>query len=161
MFERLARESREAIECAVQVARRLGADQVEPEHLLLALAGGHVDPAARALDELGLDAATIEHAIEQDLVAALGVVGVPASVVESTPVYPGVPRPGFSLAVKEALQAALRAVASRGDRGLGTEHLLLGLLDPPSFGLRRLLVALDVEVARIRAQVQVEVAAGR
>ena|SRR5436305_4664709 len=161
MFERFARESRDVVVRAVVTARRLGAEQVEPEHLLLALAAGHSDPAARALAELGLDPATIEHAIEQDLVAALDVVGVPASVVESTPVYPSAPRPGLSLAVKEALERAVRAAAARGERRMGTEHLLLGLLDPPPFGLRRLLVALDVEVARIRALVEVELAAGR
>jgi ATP-dependent Clp protease ATP-binding subunit ClpA len=161
MFERFARESRDAVLRAIVTARRLGAEQVEPEHLLLALAAGQTDPAARALAELGLDPATIERAIEQDLVAALDVVGVPASVVESTPVYPGAPRPGLSLAAKEALEAAVRAAAARGDRRLGTEHLLLGLLDPPAFALRRLLVTLDVEVARIRALLQVEMAAGR
>jgi ATP-dependent Clp protease ATP-binding subunit ClpA len=161
MLERFAREGREAVVRAIGTARRLGASQIEPEHLLLALASGHADPAARALAELGLDAATIEHAIEQDLVAALDVVGVPASVVESTPIYPGAGKPDLSLAAKEALEGAGRAAAARGDRRLGTEHLLLGLLDPPAFGLRRLLVALDVEVARIRSLVQVEMAAGR
>lgn len=161
MFERFARESREAVVRAIDAARRLGADQVEPEHLLIALADGHADPAARALAELGLDSHTIAGAIEEDLVAALDAVGVPASVVASTPVYPGSPKPGFSLAAKDALEAALRAAAGRGDRRIGTEHLLLGLLDPPPFGLKRLLVALDVDAARIAALVQVEMAAGR
>lgn len=161
MFERFSRESQAAVLRAIEAARRLGADHVEPEHLLVAVAEGHADPAARALAELGLDAETIERAIEQALVAALDIVGVPASVVESTPVYPGSPRPGFSLAAKGTLEAALRAASARGDRRIGTEHLLLGLLDPPPFGLRRVLAALDVEAARIAALVQVEMAAGR
>ncbi len=161
MFERFARESRLAVVRAVDAARRLGAEQVEPEHLLLALAAGHAEPAARALAESGVDPASIEHAIEQDLVAALGVVGVPASVVQATPVYPGAPNPRFSAPVKEALERALRAAVKRGDRRMGTEHLLLGLLDPPAVGMRRLLATLDVEPERLAALVQVEMAAGR
>jgi hypothetical protein len=77
-------DSRRVMERARDAARRLGAEQIEPEHLLLALAEGHADPAARALAEAGLDGGAIEAAIEQDLVAALEVVGVPASVVAST-----------------------------------------------------------------------------
>src|ERR671921_156385 len=57
-------------------ASRLGAEQVEPEHLLLALAGGCEDPAALALAEFGVDAGAIVQAIEDDLVAMLEVVGV-------------------------------------------------------------------------------------
>lgn len=161
MFERFARESRQAVVRAVADARRLGADQVEPEHLLLALAEGDTDAAARALSEAGLDADRIERAIEQDLVAALAVVGVPAAVVEATPVYPGAPKPSLSVPVKEALERALRAAVRRGERHMGTEHLLLGLLEPPPVSVRRVLAALDVEPARLAALVQVEVAAGR
>jgi ATP-dependent Clp protease ATP-binding subunit ClpA len=161
MFERFARESRHVIVRAVADARRLGSDQVEPEHLLLALAEGATDPAARALAEVGLDAERIERAIEQDLVTSLALVGVPAAVVEATPVYPGAPKPSLSIPVKAALERALRAAVRRGERCMGTEHLLLGLLDPPPVSVRRVLAKLDVEPARLAALVQVEVAAGR
>ena len=164
MFERFARDSRQAVVRAVEEARRLGAERVEPEHLLLALATGDAGPAdhaARALAEAGLDAARIERAIEQDLVAALDVVGVPATVVESTPVLPGAPNPAFSVPVKEALERALRAAVGRGDRRMGTEHLLLGLLDPPAVAVARVLAVLDVEPERLAALVQVEMATGR
>lgn len=161
MFERFATESRHAVVRALDTARRLGAEQVEPEHLLLALTEGHSDPAARALAEAGLDARQIEHAIEADLVAALDVVGVPASVVASTPVYPAADAPGVGIAVKEALERALRAAVRRSDRRIGTEHLLLGLVEPPAISLRRLLARLDVEPERLAALVQIETAAGR
>ena len=161
MHRRLALEGRHAVARAQDAARRLGAAEVEPEHLLVALAEGETDPAARALAEAGLSPDRIEHAIEQALVAALAVVGVPASVVESTPIYPVAGRPGWSDPVKLALQRAHRAADARGDRHLGTEHLLLGLLKPPAVGVRRVLAVLDVEPARLAALVQVEVAAGR
>ena len=117
-------------------------------------------PAGRS-PRPGLDAARIERAIEQDLVAALDVVGVPATVVESTPVLPGAPNPSFSVPVKEALERALRAAVGRGDRRMGTEHLLLGLLDPPAVAVARVLAVLDVEPERLAALVQVEMATGR
>ncbi len=127
MFERFNSESKAAVLRALETARRLGAEQMEPEHMLLALAEGRADPAARALAEAGLDAQQIERAIEEDLVAALDVVGVPASVVASTPVYPSAKHPGIGIAAREALERSVQAAARRGERKLGAEHLLLGL----------------------------------
>jgi ATP-dependent Clp protease ATP-binding subunit ClpA len=161
MFERFDSESKGAVLRALETARRLGAEQVEPEHMLLALAEGRADPAARALAEAGLDAQQIECAIEEDLVAALDVVGVPASVVASTPVYPSAKHPGIGLAAKAALERSVQAAARRGERKLGAEHLLLGLVDPPAVSLRRVLARLDVEPDRLAALVRVEAAAGR
>ena len=161
MFERFSSEAKGAVLRALETARRLGAEQVEPEHMLLGLAEGRTDPAARALAEAGLDSPQIERAIEEDLVAALDVVGVPASVVASTPVYPGAKHPGIGVAAREALERAVQAAARRGERRLGTEHLLLGLLDAAAPSLRRVLARLDVEPERLAALVQVETAAGR
>ena len=161
MFERFTRAGRQAVVRALDVARRLGAEQVEPEHLLLALTEGGTDAAARALCEAGLDARQIELAIEEDLIAALDVVGVPASVVASTPVHPRADPPGVGAAVKAALERALGAAVRRGDRRLGPEHLLLGLVDPQAVSLRRVLVRLDIEPEWLASLVQVEAAAGR
>ena len=104
MFERFVRESRHAVSCAQDEARALGAERVEPEHLLLALAGGCGDPAACAIGEAGLSREAIAGAIEQDLVATLEVVGVPASVVASVPARPGADRPRLNLAARDALE---------------------------------------------------------
>ena len=144
---------------ALDVARRLGAERVEPEHLLLALAEGCADPAARALRELGVDGAAVEQAIEQDLVAALEIVGVPPSVVDAAPVRPRRDRPGYSSRARRALELAVREAVRRGDRRIGTEHVLLALLraDGPTLG--RLLARLDVDPQRLAALVQVEAAA--
>jgi ATP-dependent Clp protease ATP-binding subunit ClpA len=161
MFERLTGESREAVLRGLDVARRLGAEQVEPEHLLLALAEGHADAAARALAEAGLDGGVIEQAIEQDLVASLELVGVPASVVAAAPVHPRADRPGFGVPAKHVLERALKQAVRRGDRRVGADHVLLGLVAPPPASIARLLARLDVEPGRLAALVQVEMAAGR
>src|SRR4051812_34765358 len=75
VFERFTRDSRRVVVVAQDAASRLGAEQVEPEHLLLALARGCEDPAALALAEVGVNAGAIAQAIEDDLVAMLEVVG--------------------------------------------------------------------------------------
>ncbi|HEV7805314.1 MAG TPA: Clp protease N-terminal domain-containing protein [Solirubrobacteraceae bacterium] len=161
MFERFTREAKATVLRALDVAQRAGAEQVEPEHMLLALAGGHADAASRAIAEAGIDVGAIERAIEQDLVAALEVVGVPASVVASTPALPRADRPGFAVATKEALEQAMKEAVRRGDRRLGREHVLLGLLSPPAVSLARVLRALDVAPPRLAELVQVEMAARR
>lgn len=160
MFERFTREARRAVVRAQEAAGRLGAEQVEPEHLLLALAAG-ATPASRALAEAGLDARAIEAAIEADLVAMLEIVGVPASVVDSAPARPRRDRPPLSLHAKGVLERALREAIGRGERRLGAEHVLLGALRPPGPALARILARRDVEPERLAALVCVEVAAGR
>jgi len=159
VFERFVRESRRAVTCAQDEARALGAERVEPEHLLLALAGGCGDPAACAIGEAGLSREAIAGAIEQDLVATLEVVGVPASVVASVPARPGADRPRLNLAARDALERSLREALRRGDRRIGTEHLLLGVLRPPAATVARVLARLGVEPEGLAALVQLEVAA--
>jgi len=143
VFERFTRDARRAVVRAQEAAGRMGAEQVEPEHLLLALAEG-CNPASRAIAEAGLDPATIAAAIEADLVAMLEVVGVPPSVVESAPARPRADVPPLSLHAKSVL-----------------EHALLGALRPPGPTLARVLARHDVAPERLAALVQVEVAAGR
>jgi ATP-dependent Clp protease ATP-binding subunit ClpA len=154
-------KAQEAVVAAQQHAEKANHPQIEPEHLLLALAAGHADPAARALSEAGLDRAAIEQAIEQDLVAALAVVGVPASVVAATPPKPRRDRPAMSQPARDALEQSMQEAARRGERHIGSGHLLLGLLHPPAVGLGRVLAALGTDPARLADLVQVEMAAGR
>ena len=160
MFERLTRAGRETAEIAGHVASRLGAEQVEPEHLLRALACGGPHAAAAALAEAGLDDEKIATAIEQDLVAMLEIVGVPPSVVASTPAHPRLDRVRFGPAAKQVLERALREAAHRRSRRLGPEHLLLGLLRPrPPATVGRVLARLDVYPERLAALVQFVAAA--
>ena len=163
MFERFGGEARRAVERAQERARLLGAERVEPEHLLLVLTcGGSGDAASRALAEAGIDdGAAVADAIEQDLVARLEVVGVPASVVASVPTHPRGDRPPISLAARNALERSLREAVRTGSRRIGTEHLLLGVLRPPTAIVARILSRLDVDTERLVALVHVEIASAR
>ncbi len=160
MFERFTRDARQVVVTSLAAAQRLGAETVEPEHLLIGLTRGDT-PAACAISEAGLDCDAISAAIEADLVAVLELVGVPASVVDATPAAPRADRPGFGVHGKAALEQALREAVRRGERRLGTEHVLLGVLHAPSPTLARLLARLGIEPERLVALVEVEVAAAR
>jgi ATP-dependent Clp protease ATP-binding subunit ClpA len=159
MFERFTREAKNVVLAALAAAQQLGAEQVEPEHLLLGLAEGDT-PASRAIAEAGLDAEAISAAIEADLVAMLEVVGVPAAVVVATPGAPRADHPGFGVHGRRALEQALRELR-RSERRIGAEHVLLGVLHAPSPTLTRVLARTSVEPARLAALVEVEAAAAR
>jgi ATP-dependent Clp protease ATP-binding subunit ClpA len=163
VFEHFAHDARRAVVRAQEHARVRGAESVQPEHLLVALTCGAAgDAAARALAEAGIaDDAVVVEAIEQDLVARLEVVGVPAAVVESVPALPRGDRPPFGLPARNALERSLREAVRAGSRRIGPEHLLLGIVRPPSASVRRILARLDVDPERLAALVQVEVAARR
>ena len=160
MFERFGKDAQRVVLASLAAAKRVGAENVEPEHLLLGLAEGST-PASRAICEAGLNAETIAAAIEADLVAMLEVVGVPASVVDAMPPAPRADQPGFGVHGRRGLEQAVREAARRNDRRIGAEHVLLGVLHAPSPTLTRVLARLDVEPARLAALVDVEVAAAR
>ena len=110
-------------------ARMLGRSEVEPEHLLLALARrGNV---ARLLAEQGISAGNVHSAI-------LGVEGLGDELVLG--------RVPWSSSTRVALERAIAAAAERGVRGPSSEHVLLGLGTTPSAAslLRRIGIA-DVE----------------
>ena len=162
MFERFARDARAAV---VARARRRAAHAApstsSPSTCCSRSPAGTRRGVAGDRRTPGLDARAIEDAIEQDLVAALEAVGVPAHVVASTPIHPRADKPGFSVGAKQALEQAMRAGRRRGDRRMGSEHVLLGLLDPPAVGVARVLRVLDVPPHRLADLVQVEMAARR
>jgi ATP-dependent Clp protease ATP-binding subunit ClpA len=81
--------------------------------------------------------------------------------VASTPCYPRQDRPGFSAQAKRALEQALHEAVRRGDRRLGTEHVLLGVLRNPAATVARVLARLDIDPERLAALVQVEAAAAQ
>ena len=143
MFERFTREARAVVVRAQEEAVALAADRVRNEHLLLGLAGTP-GRAALVLAPLGLDHPGLRAALEQtggldaDALAAIGIdlAEVRRRVEESF--GPGAlgGRPGkgfrpFSRGAKKALQLSLRDAIAHGDREIGSEHILLGVLRDP------------------------------
>ncbi|TQL70148.1 ClpA/ClpB-like protein [Nocardioides albertanoniae] len=148
MFERFTRPARDAVTTAQTYATELGHERIGDDHLLLAIQAGD-SLGARALAGSGVDATELREEIERahghlgsddaDALAALGIdLDAVRSKVESAfgegALDNGRPRRRlgghlpFTKDAKKVLELGLREAIRLGDRSIGTEHILLGIL---------------------------------
>jgi ATP-dependent Clp protease ATP-binding subunit ClpA len=147
MFERFADSARQVVVLAQDEVRTADADHIGTEHLLLALAGEPSGPAGRALRGLGLDVAQMRDdarrkpgpgELDPDALALLGIDLDEVRRRVEAAFGPGAldrrRRCGggryipFTPTAKKTLELALRHALSRGDKFIGTQHILLGVL---------------------------------
>jgi len=112
-LERFTPRARSAVDAASRAARDLGHNFVGTEHLLIGLFSEPEALAARALAEADVDRATVEAAV-------LEIVPRGDEALLDNPLQ----TPRASLALQGALDEAL----DLGHNYIGTEHILLGLL---------------------------------
>jgi ATP-dependent Clp protease ATP-binding subunit ClpA len=113
MFERFTDKARRALVIAQEEARTLEHPFIRPEHLLLGLARGE-GVASTALNEAGVRYAVIrERFIE---------------AVSPMPNAGRLDKIPFSPQAKKTLELSLREALKLGHNYIGTEHLLLGVL---------------------------------
>jgi ATP-dependent Clp protease ATP-binding subunit ClpA len=171
MFERFTTAARAAISDAVSTAQELGAERVQGTHVLLALARDTTGSGGRMLRDAGGSPHAVRSSIEADQrllgdedVAALRELGIDVEVVlarmresfGADAVRPRSPRrlrTRVAPPVKRALELAVRQAVRSGARSIGTEHLLLGLLDCDDPDVPRTLVAVGVDPGALRAAV--------
>ena len=113
VFERFSDEARHVIVSAQDEARLLQHASIGTEHLLLGVVGEERGLAAAALAECGITLAATRVAV--------------ASVVGMGDDVPGRHIP-FTPEAKRALELSLREAIQLGDRWIGAEHVLLGLV---------------------------------
>jgi Clp amino terminal domain, pathogenicity island component len=119
-FSRFTPRARHSIKAAADEAREQGHDQVFPEHLALGLLHEPEGLAAKAIEALG---APLESA-RRALVAALP----PASTDQTAP--PGGPdKIPFNPQAKKIMALAVREALRLGHNYIGTEHILIAVLD--------------------------------
>jgi ATP-dependent Clp protease ATP-binding subunit ClpC len=121
------------------LARELGHGQIGTQHLLLALLEVRGSVAARALRAAGLKAQGLRAEVTRH--AGEGVGG---PVAES--LLP------FTDESKTALERALRESLARGQAQIGTENILMGLLEEPRAAAFQALTALHIDIAQLRSQ---------
>jgi ATP-dependent Clp protease ATP-binding subunit ClpC len=131
VFERFTAPARQVVVLAADEARDLRHDYIGPEHLVLGLIREQDGLAARTLDELGVTAAAVRAQLE-------AVAGEPRETGQMP----------FQPPAKRALDAAVEQADAMKHRWVGTEHVLLGVVDDTeSVGSR----ALGIAPERVRS----------
>jgi ATP-dependent Clp protease ATP-binding subunit ClpA len=149
MFERFTKRARVIVVLAQEVARDARAPRITPEHLLAAMLQDDESRAVRLLRELGASTDRMSEVLgrrrpttaglDESEVEALRSIGIDAEeVVRRVESELGAPLtdPGrwtaghipFSKEAKKVLELSLREAISLGDKEIGSEHVLLGLI---------------------------------
>jgi ClpA/ClpB-like protein len=113
-FGRFTQRARNVVVAAQNEARAAGNDQIGPEHLILGLLTEPEGLAAVAIVAQGVSL----DAVRQAVTAAL-----PPAAGEVPPLIP------FGQRAKKALELTVREALRRGHNYVGTEHILLALLE--------------------------------
>src|SRR5215470_742900 len=113
-FSRFTLRAKNSIVAAQNEARAAGHDQIEPAHLVL---GMLIDPDALAAKAIVAQGVTLE-AVRQRVTA-----GLPAPAAEVPALIP------FSPQARKALELTSREALRMGHNYIGTEHILLALLE--------------------------------
>jgi hypothetical protein len=135
-FTRFTPRARNSVVAAQNEARAAGNDQIVPEHLVLGLL---VDPDALAAKAIVAQGVTLD-AVRQAVAA-----GLPPPAAEVPALVP------FSPQAKKALELTFREALRMGHNYIGTEHILLALLEQEDGG--GVLTGLGIDKEATAAQV--------
>src|SRR5262249_53534540 len=113
-YDSFTSAARNVMQVANQEARRFNHDYIGAQHLLLALVKDQTGVVARLLRDHNINARSVCHEIEKDLVVGTEVVS-PGRLPET-------PR------LKKVVEYAVEEARSFGDYHVGTGHLLIALL---------------------------------
>jgi len=138
MFERFTEPARQVIVFAVEEARSLRHSYIGTEHILLGLLREEHGIAARVLDSVDIRVEPVRGQV-------VGIVGRGEEAVSAQ--VPFTPR------AKKVLELALREARSLGRDDIGTEHILLGLIDEGEGVAARILLDFDADLEKIRSEV--------
>ncbi|MDJ0397741.1 Clp protease N-terminal domain-containing protein [Rhodococcus rhodochrous] len=113
-FSRFTPRARKAVVASMTGARASGSPEITPVHLLLGLLGDSDSIAARALAAQGVDFATLRAAAEATFPEPVG------DLPELIP---------YDAAARKVLELTFREALRLGHNYIGTEHILLALLE--------------------------------
>ena len=138
MFERFTDRARRVVVAAQDEARALGHDYIGTEHLLLGLIheGGGV--GAKALESLGIGAEGLRERV-------VTIVGTGQHAVAGH-----IP---FTPQAKQVLRLSLSEALRFGHNYIGTEHVLLGLIQEKDGVAAQVLADAGADLGRVRAEV--------
>ena len=125
-LDRLTIKSQEALQEAQRIAQAYSHQEVDGEHLMLALVGQPDSLIPELLEKIGVPPAQLKPDLEQELGRRHKVQG--AASVEAY----------LSGVMKKTLDAAQAEAGKLKDDYISTEHLLLGLLDQADTSLKKI-----------------------
>ena len=138
MFERFTNSARRAVVISAQETRALAQEQIGPLHLLLGVLTAENGTAGGVLASLGFEPADVRRAV----VAKYGTGDVPEGHIP------------FAAETKKALEHSLRESLGLDHTYIGTEHIVLGLIDDsPEVG--EVLAGLGAQPQAVRDAVMV------
>ncbi|TKJ29090.1 MAG: NDP-hexose 4-ketoreductase [Chloroflexi bacterium B3_Chlor] len=143
---RFSKRARRSLAYAQEEAQRLNHSYIGTEHLLLGLVREENSVAARVLRSMGVEAERLRTAVEE-------IIGRGERNV--------VGRIGLSPRTKRIIELAVSQARSMGNNYIGTEHLLLGLIEDGEGVAVDVLNGLGVTLEKVRTQTDHLVAKGR
>ena len=126
-LDKLTQKSAEALHEAQRIARESSHQEMDGEHLLLALLGQDESLVPELLQRLGVPAAKLRPDLENEIARRHKVQGGG--------------EPYASRDLQKALEAAQSEASRLKDEYISTEHLLLGLIDSTSASHRKIISA--------------------
>src|ERR1700704_3530730 len=128
-LDKLTLKSQEALQEARNIAHGYSHQEIDGEHLMLALIGQQDSLIPDLLEKIGVPPAKLKPDLESELARRHKVQGI-----SSTDLF-------LSSSMKKVLDAAQAEAEKLKDQYISTEHLLLGLLDEAGSTLKKLLQA--------------------
>lgn len=138
MFDKLTKRARKVLSLAQEEAQRLNHDFIGTEHLLLGLVAEGEGLAAKTLQHLGVELATVRRSVEH-------IIGRGDRIVLG--------EIGMTPRAKKVIELALDEAHRLGHNFIGTEHLLLGLIREGEGIAAGVLESLEVSLDRARAEI--------
>jgi ATP-dependent Clp protease ATP-binding subunit ClpB len=128
-MDRLTMKSQEALQEAQRIAQGFSHQEIDGEHLLLAMIGQQDSLIPDLLEKIGVPPARLKPDLESELQRRHKVQGISSSDLF------------LSSSMKKVLDAAQAEAGKLKDDYISTEHLLLGLIDQGDTSLKRLFQA--------------------
>jgi GNAT superfamily N-acetyltransferase len=145
VFERFTDRARRVVVLAQEEARILNHNYIGTEHLLLGLVHEGEGVGARALAALHIDLEDVRRDVRE-------IIGIGQAA--PTGHIPFTPR------AKKVLELSLREAMQLGDKYIGTEHLLLGLIREGEGVAAQVLQRLGADLDRVRVTVMTVLTTG-
>ncbi|QBI21043.1 hypothetical protein ER308_16665 [Egibacter rhizosphaerae] len=154
MFERFARETREAVRRAAEIAEGEHASVVQAEHLLTAIVDPAREPVGQSLVDAGITSEAIRSARDREFQSALSAVGVDTHRPLPSPTSRL--RRGrttrFAPSAKLALERTLGLASAEGARRISNRHLLTAIVSADTGRTPQLLEELGTTADEVLAR---------